>query len=133
MSKGQVAAEYLILGSFLLLFVGAFAGYSLALYSDSVKNNAVNNAVVSLQDASGKVYSLGKGNVVIVEINLPDDVVGSGVAGTDFYFSRNFAGHESFAYGTAITGLAGSLPSAPGIYKIAVKALDVNVSFAVVG
>ncbi len=133
MARGQVAVEYLILGAFLLLFVGTFAGYALTLYYDSVKITALNNSVVSLANAADKVYSLGEGNVVLVEINLPDDVVSSGIIGKDFYFARQLGGRVSYSYGNTIPQLEGSLPSTSGIYKIAVKALDSNVSFNVAG
>ncbi len=133
MVKGQVAVEYLLLGGFLLLFVGTFVGYSLNLYYDSVKASALNDSMVSLRDAANKVYSLGKDNVIVVQVNLPDDVVGSGIVENNFYFIRNFTGNPSYSYATVTPQLVGSLPSSMGIYKIAVKALDYNVSFAVVG
>jgi len=132
-ARGQVAVEYLMLAGFLLLFVGAFVGFSLTLYYDSVKASALNDSMVSLRDAADKVYSLGKDNVIVVQINLPDDVIGSGVVENNFYFIRNFNGNPSYSYAAVNPQLLGSLPSSQGIYKIAVKALDSNVSFSVVG
>lgn len=130
MSRGQVAVEYVFMVSFLLLFVGAFSGYAVLVYSDSLKNSSLNNSVIALQDASKKVYSLGRGNTVIVEINLPDDVVSSGINGKDFYFARQVFGGLSYNYGTADSNLTGILPSSPGTYRIAVRSADLNVSFS---
>ncbi|MDO8626858.1 MAG: hypothetical protein Q7K42_00190, partial [Candidatus Diapherotrites archaeon] len=71
---GQVAMEYMMLIGFVLAGVIVIFMISNNTSQDVVTSNKIDSAVTNLGNAIDRVYSLGPGSRLYVEIDLPSNV-----------------------------------------------------------
>lgn len=98
--KGQVGVEYLTITAFLLLVAIILFVFGFTTFNETSKRNKADNAVKSIASAANQVYALGPGNIVFVEIELPEGIKSgstfgktiqfklSSIAGTNDVFER---------------------------------------------
>lgn len=129
--KAQVAVEYMVIVTFLLFMVGIAAAYAMFTYYENVKINDMRNVIYSLQKASNQVYSLGPGNSIFVEINLPSGTDAASIAVNKeiFYRMELYGGLSDFVLETKGNITEFALPIAAGPHTIEVKAVDANIVF----
>ncbi len=73
-TKGQVSLEYLTMTGALLVIVAFLAGYALISYQETLEINTLQKSASDLRETINQVHSLGEGNTLILNINLPNDV-----------------------------------------------------------
>lgn len=130
-ARGQLAIEYLLVTGFQLALITILAGYGFLLYFETVKNAQTISAVNSLVDGVNRTYSLGPGNAMVVEINLPDGTTASSV-GIAYPSVFDFTISGISVQGITDAPLSGTLPSSPGLYLIRIENRDTNVFLSVV-
>jgi len=70
-AKAQIAIEYLILTSFLLLASGLIFAYAQSSYTQNSQVGLTKGAVSTIVNAADQTYALGEGSVLFVEIESP--------------------------------------------------------------
>jgi len=70
--KAQIAMEYLILTSFILVAVGILFSFSFLNYSQNIQIIKSNETVSKLENAVNDVYTKGEGNTRFVNLSLPE-------------------------------------------------------------
>jgi hypothetical protein len=126
-----MAIEYLLVTGFQLALITILAGYGFMLYFDTVKNTQMTNSIDSLVEGANRAYSLGPGNVLVVQITLPDGTTASSVGSpTPRYFDFDISGMD--LQGIVNPNLSGTLPTGPGTYNIRMENRDSNIILSVV-
>ena len=129
--RGQAAIEYVILVGTLMIFLIPIVYYSLNESSYRLKLNQVDNAVKRLAKVADVVYAFGPGAQDVVVITLPHGVESSSVANYSINLKVSALGGLSDYGYTTISNVSGSIPTAPGTYRILVQHLSagyVNLS-----
>lgn len=127
-TKGQISVEYLTVTAFLLAVVGILFGYSLITLSDNSKLASADAAVKTLANAANSVGSLGSGNAVYVNIDVPNDVQSGSASGYEIKYVVGTMGGGSEASQRVNNSITpASLPLTAGLYVIKVEMADGNI------
>jgi uncharacterized protein (UPF0333 family) len=128
--NAQLSLEYLTVVAVMLVIVTALAGYAFLMYNETITLNQVKDALNDLKKAVNRVYDLGEGNSIVVEISLPPGITGTKVVGRAIYITSTLFGTSSQDLVETDANVHGSLPTAEGIHYIEVRAIDGNVSLS---
>jgi len=94
--KGQVGIEYLTITAFLLVIAIILFVFGFVLFNETAKRSKADNAVKALASAANQVYALGPGNIVFVEVELPEGIVFGRTFGKTIEFTlSSFSGNAS--------------------------------------
>ena len=119
--KAQIATEYLVLVSLILVILLPVLYYSTYESTATLKLNDAQDAVQTLAKTADYVYSLGPGTRSIALITIPEGAYSSSVSGRELVLNMSGYG-EIIAVSKA--NLTGSFPNSKGTYEIRVVALD---------
>jgi uncharacterized protein (UPF0333 family) len=121
---GQAALEYVISAATLMLATAVMLSYILPAYSNATQIEQAGTALNILTAAADKVYALGPGSALVVEITLPEGV--NSITASENFIALDLEGSTSLAiFDFNIT--PSTIPSTQGYHKIQVKAVDENV------
>lgn len=127
--SGQAALEYVIIAATLMLATAVMLGYILPAYSNATQIEQAGAALNILTAAADKVYALGPGSALVVEITLPSGV--NSITATGTAVSMDIEGSTSLAvFDFNVCCIDSGLPSSEGYHKIQVEAIDENVKFS---
>ncbi|MFH1234441.1 MAG: hypothetical protein V1493_02410 [Candidatus Diapherotrites archaeon] len=125
--RGQAALEYLIIAATLMLATAVMLGYVLPAYSNATQIEQAGTALNILTAAADKVYALGPGSALVVEITLPSGV--NSITASENFIAMDVEGSTSLAvFDFNIT--PGTIPPTQGYHKIQAEAIDENVKFS---
>ncbi len=130
MGKGQIALEYVTTYGFLLVIVGIMFAYAFINFNESMKRSKADTAVELLAQSADQVYALGPGNVVYVEIDVPQ-----GVQSIEYYGRHVNLRMVTLAGTTDVPAWSrgnltpGTIDPGQGRKKIRVETVDSNVVF----
>lgn len=128
-TKGQVALEYILAIAVLLVMLAITVAYSFSLYYDTVNTDQLTSSLRKLEMGAEHVYSLGPGNIIFVDIVLPNGVTASKVMqgqGQSIILFESSGIQSETIVDVNVTNLATKpLPSSPGAYTIKIEA-DAN-------
>jgi len=127
--KGQISIEYLSLTSILLLIVGLMFVFAVISLNENTRFNSAYYSVKELVNAADEV-STRNGSVIVVEVELPSDVV-------SFYTLGNYVTIEMPSmlstfevFDSSRTSLQPTnFSTQEGTHFIAVQSTDVNIVF----
>lgn len=127
-ARGQVGLEYLVFTAFLLLVASILFAYSFVSYSTSLQLVQTQAAVDELAATVDFVYAKGPGNVVVVDLKLPNGL-------TEFRVDQNVvratlsqvSGNSTLFAFTKAQLNPNYLYFQEGIYSLRVAMGDVNV------
>ena len=70
--KAQIAMEYLILTSFILVAVGTLFSFSFLNYNQNIQVVKANETVSKIANAVNDIYAKGEGNTRFINLALPE-------------------------------------------------------------
>jgi len=125
--RGQVAVEYLGTMAFLLVVITILSAFAYTTYFDTIKHRMLDDSLNSLSETVNQAYSLGKGTVLFVRINLPDGVTDSNASGRHVGFTFVASAGSSEYWNAVDANVFGALPTSAGPHIIKVEYADQNV------
>lgn len=125
--KGQLAAEYVIITAFLLVVIAILSTFAYTTYFDTVKHRMLDDSLNALSETINQAYSLGKGTVLFVSINLPDGVTESEALGQRVGFKFETSSGLSDYWNAVDANVSGTLPTSYGPHLMKVHYIDKNV------
>ncbi|MEM7825353.1 MAG: hypothetical protein QW412_00655 [Candidatus Aenigmatarchaeota archaeon] len=134
MKKAQVALEYLILISTMLVIFGAilyFFQISRNNFSNNVIASQLRNAVNLMVDSANMVCMQGEPASIISQVYIPSGVKDAYFSDRRIVYNLTVDSTNLHVHGEALCKLNGSLPKGEGNYRILIKAQGdyVNITY----
>ncbi len=119
--RGQIATEYIVITAIILLAVIPIFYYAITESSRTTRINQAADAVNTIARKAESVYSLGPGSRDYIWISVPTGIVGSTVDNGTVMLSFSSLGDAAAFTKVNITG---TIPTTPGVYRIAIEMLE---------
>lgn len=120
-SKAQAATEYILMTGVILSASLVIFFYTMFYSSDPIKISQALESAEAVARAVDYVYALGPGTQTIVDINLPDSVIGGYVTSYEVGFTLNLVSGNSDVYSMTKATSTGTLPTTKGTHSILVN------------
>lgn len=132
--KSQVATEYLIIVSFVLMVLIPYILYLTNMSQSFSEDNTLTVASDSVQkigQTADLVYSRGEPAKLKISILIPSNVEDISFIGKTMTWKVKTSSGVSDIYYNSVATLKGSLPKTPGYYNVIVEATDSEVNINV--
>jgi hypothetical protein len=133
--KSQVATEYLIIVSFVLMVLIPYILYLTNMSQSFSEDNTLtvaSNSVQKIGQTADLVYSRGEPAKLKISILMPSNVEDISFTGKTMTWKVKTSSGVSDIYYNSVATLKGSLSKTPGYYNVIVEAkvneVDINVS-----
>lgn len=132
--KSQVATEYLIIVSFVLMILIPYTLYLSNLTQSFSEDNTLtvaSNSVQKIGQTADLVYSRGEPAKLKISILIPSNIEDISFIGKTMNWKVKTSSGVSDIYYNSVATLKGTIPKTPGYYDIIIEAMDSEVNINV--
>lgn len=132
--KGQIAFEYIMIVSLVLLFIIPIWAYSASINTQASQTISLSQAQVAVNkiaSAADLAYSQGPPTKLTMNILIPRGVTSANLTGTTVVLRLYSGAGVTDVAAVSLANLSGSLPTTEGLYKFVIQAnaTFVNISY----
>ena len=118
MKKAQAALEFLFVIIIAIVIIGPLYYFTLQNSSDNIKVSKAQTAIDTVGRGIDYVYSLNKGSVITVDVDLPQGIAGYNVTNKTILYKVNISAGTTYIFYTTKATLNGTLPTSEGRRRI---------------
>jgi len=118
MEKAQLSLEFLFIILIGLVILGPIYVFTLSNSSDNIKVSKAQSAVDTMGRNIDYVYSLNKGSVITVDVDVPEGITGYNVTGKQIFYQVGTSVGTTDAFYVTKANLTGTLPTSQGRHTV---------------